>query len=149
MRSYDLTPLFRTSVGFDRMSRLMDTAMQQEGNTKRYPPYNIVKSDENAYQIVLAVAGFGLDDLNIESKENILTITGRHEGTEPEMEYLYRGIAGRAFERRFQLADHIRVLGARLEKGLLHITLEREIPEALKPRSIPITAHRPDAIAAK
>ena len=147
MRAFDMTPLFRTSVGFDRMTRLMDAAIQMENATKTYPPYNIEKADENEYRITLAVAGFAEEELSIESKENTLTVTGRHKDTESKVEYLHRGIAGRAFERRFQLADHIKVLGAHLENGLLHIALEREIPEALKPRLIPIT--RTEQIAAK
>jgi molecular chaperone IbpA len=147
MRAFDMTPLFRTSVGFDRMTRLMDAAIQMENATKTYPPYNIERADENEYRITLAVAGFAEEELSIESKENTLTVTGRHKDAESKIEYLHRGIAGRAFERRFQLADHIKVLGAHLENGLLHIALEREIPEALKPRLIPIT--RTEKIAAK
>lgn len=147
MRAFDMTPLFRTSVGFDRMHRLMDAAVQMESAAKSYPPYNIEKIDENDYRITLAVAGFSEDELSIESKENTLTVTGRKAETEAKVEYLHRGIAGRAFERRFQLADHIKVVGAHLENGLLHVALEREIPEALKPRLIPIT--RTEQIAAK
>ena len=149
MRAFDMTPLFRTSVGFDRMSRLMDAAIQMENATKTYPPYNIAKLAENDYQITLAVAGFSEEELTIESKENALTVTGRHENKAEGVEYLHRGIAGRAFERRFQLADHIKVVGARLENGLLHIALEREIPEALKPRLIPIQRTSTEAVAAK
>ena len=149
MRALDMTPLFRTSVGFDRMSRLMDAAIQMETATKGYPPYNIVKREENDYEITLAVAGFSESELTIESKENTLTVTGRHENESEKLNYLHRGIAGRAFERRFQLADHIKVVGAKLENGLLHIALEREIPEALKPRLIPITRTDSQQIAAK
>ena len=137
MPHYDLTPLFRTSVGFDRMTRLMDAAMQVE--SKGYPPYNIAKTGDHDYQISLAVAGFSDDDLHIESKENTLTVTGRRADDTVRVEYLHRGIAGRGFERRFQLADHIRVVGATLEHGLLHISLVREIPDALKPRTISIS----------
>ena len=125
MRAFDMTPLFRTSVGFDRMSRLMDAAIQMETATKSYPPYNITKLDENDYEIALAVAGFADDDLNIELKENQLTISGRKPQSTDNVEFLHRGIAGRAFERRFQLADHIKIVGARLEHGLLYITLQR------------------------
>lgn len=138
MRTYDLTPLFRTSVGFDRMSRLMEAALQMEGTAKGYPPYNIAKTDPDQYRISLAVAGFAEEDLNIELHNNQLTVTGRRDTEGDELEYLHQGIAGRAFERRFQLADHIKGVAAHLQHGLLHIELEREVPEALKPRSIPI-----------
>lgn len=139
MRTYDLTPLFRTSVGFDRMSRLMESALQMDGTAKGYPPYNIVRKDQDQYRITLAVAGFSQDELNIELHNSLLTITGRKDKTEPGVdEYLYQGIASRGFERRFQLADHIKVLAADLDNGLLHVELERVIPDALKPRSIPI-----------
>ena len=140
MQTYDLTPLFRTSVGFDRMSRLMDAAMQMESASKGYPPYNIVKKDQDLYQITLAVAGFDEADLHIELHNNLLTVTGNTEtsdAAEP-VEYLYKGIAGRAFERRFQMADHIKVVSANLKNGLLHVELVRDVPEALRPRTIPI-----------
>jgi molecular chaperone IbpA len=150
MRTYDLTPLFRTSIGFDRMSRLFDAAMQLESNAKSYPPYNIVRSDENAYRITLAVAGFTEDDLDIVVQNNTLTVTGRSEAeaADDNVEFLHRGIASRAFERRFQLADHIEVSDARLDNGLLHVELVREVPEALKPRSIAIQRGMAKAIAA-
>lgn len=138
MRTYDLTPLFRTSVGFDRMSRLMEAALQMDGTAKGYPPYNIAKRDQDQYRVSLAVAGFAEGELNIELHNNQLTVSGRRNDESDGLEYLHQGIAGRAFERRFQLADHIKVVGASLEHGLLHIELEREVPEALKPRSIPI-----------
>jgi len=138
MRTYDLTPLFRTSIGFDRMSRLMDAALKLEDSAKGYPPYNIAKRGEHDYRITLAVAGFSEGDLEITSYENSLTIKGKSSPEEEGLRYLHRGIAGRAFERRFQLADHVKVRGARIENGLLHIELEREIPEALKPRTIAI-----------
>ena len=138
MRTYDLTPLFRTSVGFDRMSRLMEAALQMEGKAKGYPPYNIAKKDSDQYRISLAVAGFSEENLNIELHNNQLTVTGRHDTETETLEYLHQGIAGRAFERRFQLADHIKVVAANLQHGLLHIELEREVPDALKPRAIPI-----------
>jgi len=136
MRSYDLTPLYRTSVGFDRLSRLMDSALTLDGQ-KSYPPYNIVKRGENAYRISLAVAGFGEDDIEIVTQNGTLTVKGRTE-VEDDFEYLHRGIAGRAFERRFQLADHVEVTSAELVNGLLHIELRRELPEILKPRRIAI-----------
>ena len=144
MRTFDLTPLFRTSVGFDRMARMMDTMAAEQGPT--YPPYNIEKlSEENvegdAYQITMAVAGFAEEDLSIEVKESELTISGRKqvdEESESGRNFLYRGIAERAFERKFNLADHIKVDGALLEHGLLHVKLVREVPEEKKPRTIAI-----------
>ena len=150
MRTYDLTPLFRTSIGFDRMSRLFDAAMQLEAKAKSYPPYNIVRSDEDAYRITLAVAGFSEDELDVVVQNNTLTVTGRSEAeaADDNVEFLHRGIASRAFERRFQLADHIEVSDARLDNGLLHIELVREVPEALKPRSIAIQRGTAKAIAA-
>jgi molecular chaperone IbpA len=138
MRTYDLTPLFRTSIGFDRMGHMLDAAMQLESKAKSYPPYNIVRAGEDAYRITVAVAGFAEEDLDVTVQENRLTVSGRGEADAPEVEFLHRGIAGRAFERRFQLADHICVTDARIENGLLHIELVREVPEALKPRSIAI-----------
>ena len=148
MRTYDLTPLFRTSVGFDRMSRLMDAALQMDGAAKGYPPYNIVRRDQDLYRISLAVAGFAEADLGIELHDNLLTVTGSSASGDDDVEYLHHGIAGRAFERRFQLADHIKVQSASLEHGLLHIDLEREVPEALKPRRIPIGGARRPALHA-
>lgn len=136
MRSYDLTPLYRTSVGFDRLSRLMDSALTLDGQ-KSYPPYNIVKRGDNEYRISLAVAGFAQDDIELVTESGTLTVKGRNEADD-DFEYLHRGIAGRAFERRFQLADHVEVTGAELVNGLLHIELRREIPEILKPRRIAI-----------
>jgi molecular chaperone IbpA len=150
MRTYDLTPLFRTSIGFDRMSRLFDAAMQLEASAKSYPPYNIVRAGEDAYRITLAVAGFTDDDLDVVVQNNTLTITGRSEtdGSVADPEYLHRGIASRAFERRFQLADQIEVTDAQLDNGLLHVELVREVPEALKPRTIAIQRGSAKAIAA-
>ena len=150
MRTYDMTPLFRTSIGFDRISRLMDAAMKLEDNAKGYPPYNIARRDEHEYRITLAVAGFAEADLEITSFENTLTFKGKSNNEDNDFRYLHRGIAGRAFERRFQLADHVKVRGARLENGLLHVELEREVPEALKPRSISIqTVTSAPAVEAK
>lgn len=150
MRTYDLSPLFRTSVGFDRMARLIDTLSAEQSNG--YPPYNIEKLDDDSYQVTMAVAGFDEADLTIEVTENVLRIAGRKE-TDEEVEanrvYLYRGIAERAFERRFNLADHIRVEGALLENGLLHVKLIREVPEALKPRTIAISTKGAKKIGAK
>jgi len=139
MRTFDLSPLFRSTVGYDRISRVFDTAFQQDASTS-YPPYNIVKTNDDGYQISMAVAGFGEDDLEIVSNENTLTVKGNARKDDEDTAFLYRGIAGRAFERRFQLADYVKVTGARLENGLLHIDLARQVPEALKPRKIEIAA---------
>jgi len=139
MRTFDFSPLFRSSVGFDRLFDLLDSYAEQSGG---YPPYNIERSDETHYRITLAVAGFGEKDLSIEVKEGVLTVTG--ERTEQEKadqsNFLYQGIAGRSFERRFQLAEHVEVRGAKLENGLLHVDLERVIPEEKKSRRIAINA---------
>lgn len=141
---FDLSPLYRSTVGFDRLFSMLDqVAGTENGNT--YPPYNIERTGEDAYRITVAVAGFGEADLTIEQKENVLTVRGaketRQEGaTKGEM--LYQGIAGRSFERRFQLADHVHVTGAELQNGLLHVDLVREVPEASKPRRIPIGANK-------
>lgn len=141
MRAVDFSPLFRSSVGFDRMSRMLDTAMQQAEHVDNYPPYNIEKTSDDAYRITLAVAGFSQDDIEITAQENQLVVKASHNAeAEQEKTYLHRGIAGRAFERSFQLADHIRVVSAEMENGLLHISLEREIPEELKPRKIEVKA---------
>lgn len=141
MTTFDFSPLFRTSVGYDRLASLMNSAHRAEAGTG-FPPYNIQKSGDNQYRITMAVAGFSEADLEITSEPNKLLVTGtRPEETESEeSNYLYRGIATRNFERRFNLADHVRVSGARLDNGLLHIELEREIPEAMKPRTIEIAS---------
>jgi molecular chaperone IbpA len=140
MRSFDLSPLYRSTVGFDRMFNLLDSVGGVEASAPTYPPYNIERTGDNEYRVTMAVAGFGEDDLSIEAKENTLTVKGEKtsETEEKENEFLYRGIAARAFERCFQLADHVEVKGATLENGLLHIDLVREIPEAMKPRTIAI-----------
>jgi molecular chaperone IbpA len=138
MATYDFTPFYRSTVGFDRLFSLFDQ-LSSVDNGQTYPPYNIERTGENAYRITIAVAGFGEKDLSIETKDNTLTIRGeRKEENGSDREVLYRGIAGRAFERRFQLADHVEVRGAALENGLLHVDLVREVPEALKPRKIEI-----------
>ena len=140
MRHFDLSPLYRSTVGFDRLFSLLDQAAGGEAGTP-YPPYNIERTGENAYRITVAVAGFGEKDLNIETKEGTLSIRGSKEtraDQDSRPEVLYQGIAARAFERRFQLADHVTVTGASLENGLLHVELVREVPEAAKPRQIPI-----------
>ena len=137
---FDLTPLYRTTVGFDRLANLLDAQLSFDGNTNGYPPYNIERVDDNAYRITMAVAGFGDGDIDIEVKENTLTVTGEKTAANGDQDYLHRGIAARNFERRFELADYVEAAGARLENGLLHIDLVREIPEAMKPRKIAITA---------
>lgn len=138
MTTFDFSPLYRTSVGFDRLASLMSSATRQDqGNS--YPPYNIRITSEDHYRITMAVAGFSEDEIAITSEQSRLLVTGnRADETEEQGEYLHRGIATRSFERRFNLADHVRVVGASLENGLLHIDLEREIPEAMKPRTIKI-----------
>jgi molecular chaperone IbpA len=138
MRSFDFSPLFRSTVGFDRVTSLLD-AVTREENTG-YPPYNIEKTAEDAYRIVLAVAGFGDADLDITQHQNTLTVTGKQLEQNGDKQFLYRGIAGRAFERRFELADYIKVAGAKLSNGLLNIELVREVPEEKKPRQIKIGA---------
>jgi molecular chaperone IbpA len=138
MRTFDLAPLYRSTVGFDRLFSLFDQAAGHDG-APGYPPYNIERTGDNEYRITVAVAGFSEADVNIEAKENTLTIRGEKQAkTEATGEVLYRGIAARAFERVFQLADFVQVKGASLENGLLHVDLVREIPEAKKPRQIPI-----------
>ena len=148
MRNYDLTPLLRATVGFDRMFNMLDTANRLDEGALSYPPYNIEKIGEDSYHIVMAVAGFAEADLDVTAKENSLVVTGKKDKAPQAAateRYLHRGIATRAFERRFDLADHIRVTGARIENGLLHIELLRELPEAMKPRNIAIesTARKP------
>lgn len=139
-RVYDLSPLYRSFVGLDRMAGLIDAASAQATNTASYPPYNVARLSEDAYRIELAVAGFSQEDLSIETEQNRLTITGRiaDQSDNDEYDYLHRGIAERGFERSFQLADHVIVEDAQLENGLLVISLKRELPDALKPRQIAI-----------
>jgi len=137
MTTFDFSPLYRTSVGFDRLASMMSSATRQDqGNS--YPPYNIRTTSEDHYQITMAVAGFAENDLDITTEQNRLVITGNRAEVEEKGEYLHRGIATRSFERRFNLADHVKVVSASLENGLLHIDLERELPEAMKPRTINI-----------
>lgn len=140
MRSFDFAPLYRSSVGFDQLANMMDRVLSSDGAQPSYPPYNIEKTAEDAYRISIAVAGFAAEDLGLEVKENALIVTARKGETSEEKTYLHRGIATRAFERRFHLADHVRVTGASHADGMLHIDLEREIPEALKPRRIEISS---------
>jgi molecular chaperone IbpA len=138
MRNYDFAPLYRATVGFDRIADLMDRVLATDVGQPTYPPYNIEKTDENAYRISVAVAGFTAEELAVEVKDGALTVTARKAPDETAVTYLHRGIATRAFERRFALADHVRVTGAAHELGMLHIDLVRETPEALKPRRIEI-----------
>jgi len=151
MRSFDLAPLYRSTVGFDRLFSLLDQVGGLDGSAPTYPPYNIERLDENAYRVTVAVAGFTESDLALEVKENTLTIRGEKQVKDGEKagEVLYQGIAARAFERRFQLADPVQVTGANLENGLLHVDLKREIPEAMKPRQIPIGGGKAKVIDAK
>ena len=150
MRHFDLSPLYRSTVGFDRLFSLLDQATAAE-TAPSYPPYNIERTSENAYRITIAVAGFGEADLAIESKENTLSVKGEKQANDngEKREVLHQGIAARAFERRFQLADYVQVTGASLENGLLHIDLVREIPEAKKPRQIAIGGSKAKVIEAK
>jgi len=144
MRTIDLTPLYRSVVGFDRLADLLDSASTEAASG--YPPYNIERTAENAYRIEIAVAGFKAEDLNIEVKENLLTVQGRKAANDEAKRYLHRGLAERNFERRFQLADYVVVEDAQLANGLLAISLKRELPEALKPRRVEIgTATPPSA----
>jgi len=139
MRSFDFAPFYRSTVGFDRLFTMLDQVGGVEGSVPTYPPYNIERSAENAYRISIAVAGFTDADLSIEARENTLRIRGEQsDDGEKSGDLLYQGIAARNFERSFQLADHVQVKGASLENGLLHVELVREIPEAMKPRAIPI-----------
>ncbi|WP_295456993.1 Hsp20 family protein [uncultured Thiodictyon sp.] len=138
MTTIDFSPLLRSMIGFDRLSNALETAYRTEPGG--YPPYNVEVSGENDYRITMAVAGFAEKDLSIEAKENILTVSGNRSDDEEQQDtrFLYRGIANRSFERKFQLADYVRVVEAHLENGLLHVQLRREIPEAMKPRKIEI-----------
>jgi molecular chaperone IbpA len=140
MTNYDLSPFYRSTVGFDRLFSMLDRVAGGEQNAPTYPPYNIERTGENAYRITLAVAGFAENELSVETRESTLTVRGSKEAppTDDKHDMLYQGIAARAFERRFQLADHVVVTGAVSENGLLHIDLVREVPEAQKPRSIAI-----------
>jgi molecular chaperone IbpA len=135
---YDLSPLYRSTVGFDRLFHLLNNVGNIDAAQAAYPPYNIERTAENAYRISMAVAGFGEKDITIETRDGALIVKAEKTETEAPKEILYRGIASRAFERRFQLADYVVVKGATLENGLLHVDLERQVPEALKPRQIAI-----------
>ncbi|MGX5735053.1 Hsp20 family protein [Bosea thiooxidans] len=150
MRHFDLSPLYRSTVGFDRLFSILDQVTSND-SAPSYPPYNIERTAENAYRITIAVAGFGEGDLAIEAKENTLSVKGEKQVAEngDTREVLHQGIAARAFERRFQLADYVQVTGASLQNGLLHIDLVREIPEAKKPRQIPIGGGSAKVLEAK
>ncbi|MBL4658915.1 MAG: Hsp20 family protein [Alcanivoracaceae bacterium] len=140
MMNLDLSPLFRTSVGFDRLAQMMNQAHRIDQNNASYPPYNIETLDENKYQITLALAGFTQNDVEITSEQNTLVVRGK-VNNDVERKYLHRGIATRSFERKFQLADHVKVTTAAMENGLLHIQLMKEIPETMKPRTIEINSN--------
>jgi molecular chaperone IbpA len=146
MRGFDYSPFYRATVGFDRVFDLLDSVAGQ-ASSNGYPPYNIEKTGDNDYRIVMAVAGFAESELNVTQKENELLVAGQTAPNgENDKQFLYRGIAGRNFERRFQLADHVKVTGAKLANGLLTIDLQREIPEEKKPRAIEIKAEAPKAV---
>ena len=138
MRKFDFSPLYRTTVGFDHLSSLLNAVSRGDANSNSYPPYNIELLDKDRYRITMAVSGFVEDELELQSEKQTLTVKGSKAADKVERNYLHQGIAGRSFERKFQLADHVEVTGARLENGLLHIDLSREIPEAMKPKVIPI-----------
>lgn len=142
MRSFDFAPLYRATVGFDQIADLMDRVLTTEGSQPTYPPYNIEKLEDDAYRISVAVAGFSDADLSVEVRQNALIVSARKSDEDAERTYLHRGIATRAFERRFHLADHVQVTGASHVDGMLHIDLMRQVPEALKPRQIEIKATR-------
>ena len=148
MRNFDFSPLYRTTVGFDHLSTLLNAVNRADTNTNSYPPYNIESLDKDRYRITMAVSGFVEDELELQSEKQTLTIKGNKAADKVERNYLHQGIAGRNFERKFQLADHVEVTGARLENGLLHIDLTREIPEAMKPKVIPIGGSRAKLIDA-
>ncbi|WP_417726722.1 Hsp20 family protein [Roseovarius sp.] len=140
MRNFDLAPLYRATVGFDQIADLMDRVMASDVPQPTYPPYNIEKTADDAYRISIAVAGFAAADLGVDVKDGALVVSARKSDEDEGRTYLHRGIATRAFERRFQLADHVRVIGATHADGMLHIDLRREVPEALKPRRIAIAS---------
>ena len=142
----DFAPLFRTAIGFDRLARMLDAA-SEAASAPSYPPYNIEKTGEDSYRLTMAVAGFAPSDLDLTVQDNTLVVSGRVNGEQAKREILYRGIAGRAFERRFVLADHLVVEGADLQNGLLHVALKRVVPEALKPRRIEVSTGTPKAVA--
>ncbi len=143
MRNFDLSPLLRASVGFDRFDKLFETAFSDASSAQTYPPYNIVRTGKDSYRVTLAIAGFGPDDVDITVHENQLVVKGQLTKPEQGVDYLYRGIAQRAFEHRFQLADHVQVVSADLVNGLLDVQLKREVPEALQPKKIAVGSAKP------
>lgn len=149
MHAIDFSPLFRSTVGFDRMQRLFEAASRAEESNASYPPYNIEARGDNAYRITMAVAGFTADDIDLTAKDNTLVVSAKSRAEGDEKTYLHRGLAARAFERRFELAEFIKVAGASLENGLLHVDLVREVPEERKPRKIEINAGNRPAIEKK
>lgn len=156
MRNFDFSPLYRSAIGFDRMANLLDNLSRAEQNQPSYPPYNIELTGEDKYRITMAVAGFDPAEIALEVNQNMLTVSANKAADNQEKTYLYQGIAARSFERRFQLADHVQVQSANYHNGLLHVDLQRIIPESMKPRSIPISvsgganvlSHKNDAQAA-
>ena len=148
MDHFDFSPLFRSTIGFDRLTRLVDAASRVDTAALAYPPYNIEKTGEDAYRLTMAVAGFSSDEVDVTVHENSLLVTGKAKKDEDGTRYLHRGIARRAFERRFSLADHIKVVGASLTNGMLHVDLVHEVPEEAKPRKIEIVSGQPDDPAA-
>jgi molecular chaperone IbpA len=147
MRNFDFTPLYRSAIGFDRMANLLDSLSRAEQNQPAYPPYNIELTGEDKYRITMAVAGFDQSELVVEVNQNNLTVSANKVAEQQQRTYLHQGIAARSFERRFQLADHVQVQSANYENGLLHIDLQRVIPEALKPRTIPIGVQATEPLA--
>ncbi len=149
MRTYDLTPLYRSTIGFDRLARLLESAGNIEKSGSEYPPYDIQAIDDNTYRITMAVAGFSERELDIEERENTLTIAGKHDDGNVDVKYLHRGIAGRDFVRKFELADHMKVTDAHLANGVLSIDLYREVPEEMKPKHIEIKSGEPTSLPKK
>ena len=149
MDRFDFSPLFRSTIGFDRLMRAIDAASRLDNATLAYPPYNIEKTGEETYRLTMAVAGFAPDEIEVTVHENSLLVSGKAKKDEDETRYLHRGIARRAFERRFSLADHIKVVGASLSNGMLHVDLVHEVPEAAKPRNIEIVSGNPQTIEQK
>ncbi len=149
MDRFDFSPLFRSTIGFDRLTRLVDAATRVDSAALAYPPYNIEKTGEDAYRLTMAVAGFSPDEVDVTVHESTLLVTGKAKKEEEDGRYLHRGIARRAFERRFSLADYLKVVGANLDNGMLHVDLVREVPEAAKPRKIQIGGGQPHVIEQK
>jgi len=149
MDRFDFSPLFRSTIGFDRLTRLVDAAARVDNAALAYPPYNIEKTGEDAYRLTMAVAGFSPEEVDVTVQENSLLVTGKAKKDGEESRYLHRGIARRTFERRFSLADHIKVVGATLQNGMLHVDLVHEVPEAAKPRKIQIGSGEPQRLTQK